>query len=69
MSRNREQNNNIFGYLPTMCCLSPCQLGVLNERSNNQYRCCIDVFECIFKVVIKLFVSIGEAINLLESQN
>ena len=33
MSRNREQNNNICGYLPMMCRLSPCQLGVLNAQS------------------------------------
>ena len=30
---HNEENKNVFGYLPMMCRLSPCQLGALNAQS------------------------------------
>ena len=33
IERHNKDNNNIFGYLPMMCRLSPCQLGALNAQS------------------------------------
>ena len=33
IERHNEENKNVFGYLPMMCRLSPCQLGALNAQS------------------------------------
>ena len=33
IERHNQEKNNIFGYLPMMCRLSPCQLGALNAQS------------------------------------